>query len=132
MRQVALTENAAFTAGDPDLRGGRATRAATRRSRCVNGQVPAPFVDADGDGLPDVDALGRFVTSDGSLPPSPFFSVDGASGPRDSSGRALSASGNGALVYGYVGVHRTFGAALARDVRPFFQPDPDAGAARRR
>ena len=55
----------------------------------VNGEVPPPFVDADGDHLPDVNALGQFVTSDGSTPPSPFFSTDGANGPRDSYARAL-------------------------------------------
>jgi hypothetical protein len=119
---VALTENDAFAAGNPtwalrrDPRGYAAVP-------LVNGAVPAPFVDADGDGLPDVDALGRFVTSNGSAPPSPFFSVDGVDGPRDSSGRAL-AAGGGALQYEYVGAHRSFAGALLRDIRPFFVPDP--------
>ncbi|HEX3345682.1 MAG TPA: hypothetical protein VHS09_13960, partial [Polyangiaceae bacterium] len=122
VRLVALTEDTAFTTGNPtyvvrrDPRGYAAVP-------LVNGVVPPPFVDADGDHLPDVDALGRFVTSDGSTPPSPFFSTDGANGPRDTYGRALQGDG-GPPVYDTVGVHQTFVAALARDVRPYFQPDP--------
>ena len=57
----------------------------------VNGAIPAPFVDADHDGLADVDALGRFVTSNGQPPPSPFFAVGDTYGTRDKCGRALRA-----------------------------------------
>ncbi|HEY8088236.1 MAG TPA: hypothetical protein VIF09_10335, partial [Polyangiaceae bacterium] len=122
VQQVALTENDAFMAGDPAYVVARDPRGYASVP-LSGGHVPAPFVDADGDGLPDVDALGRFVTSDGSSPPSPFFSVDAADGPRDSMGRAI-VSGTGNPIYGYVGVHRTFAAALARDIEPFFQADP--------
>jgi hypothetical protein len=55
----------------------------------VNGAIPAPFVDADGDGLADLNANGTFVTSDGSTPPTPFVAVDQAAGVRDGCGRAL-------------------------------------------
>jgi hypothetical protein len=120
-KQVMLAENAAFAVGNPAYVVSRDARGYASVP-LVNGAVPPPFVDSDGDGLPDVDALGQFVTSDGSIPPSPFFSVDGANGPRDSFGRAQQATGG--LVYGYVGVHQTFLAAVARDVRPYFQPDP--------
>src|SRR5207253_2640069 len=51
-------------------------------------KVPAPFVDALGDGFADLDDLGRFVTSDGSRAPSPFFSLDGVDGPRNAYGLA--------------------------------------------
>jgi hypothetical protein len=122
VQQVALTEADALTVGNPAYAVARDARGYASVP-LVGGQVPSPFVDADGDHLPDVDALGRFVTADGSLPPSPFFSVDGADGPRDASGRAITAS-TGAALYGYVGVHRTFAAALARDILPFFTPDP--------
>ncbi|HEX3344577.1 MAG TPA: hypothetical protein VHS09_08385, partial [Polyangiaceae bacterium] len=55
----------------------------------VNGAVPAPFVDADHDGLPDVDPLGQFTTTTGQPVASPFFSPDGVDGNRDSAGRAV-------------------------------------------
>ena len=58
----------------------------------VGGVIPAPFVDADGDGLADLDSSGDFVTADGSPVPSPFFSIDGIDGPRQN-GLAV----NGAL-----------------------------------
>jgi hypothetical protein len=122
LRLVALTENPAFTTGNPSYVVSRDPRGYASVP-LVKGAVPPPFVDADGDGLPDVDALGRFVTSNGSTPPSPFFSTDGTNGPRDTFGRALQGDG-GPLVYDYVGVHDTFVAAVARDVRPYFQPDP--------
>ena len=122
VRLVALTEDPAFTTGNPSYVVRRDSRGYAAVP-LVNGAVPPPFVDADGDHLPDVDSLGRFVTSDGSTPPSPFFSTDGTDGPRDTSGRALQGDG-GPTVYGYVGVHQTFVAALTRDIRPYFQPDP--------
>jgi hypothetical protein len=53
------------------------------------GVVPGPFVDADHDGLADVDDLGRFVTTDGQPPASPFFFPGLALGNRDQCGRAL-------------------------------------------
>jgi hypothetical protein len=92
----------------------------------VNGALPPPFVDADHDRLPDVDDLGRFVTSGGTLAPSPFFAPDGVDGPRDGSGRALAAQG-GALLYGYVDVGQTFMAALEDRLRPLLDPDPTHG-----
>jgi hypothetical protein len=122
VRLVALTEDPAFTTGNPSYVVRRDSRGYAAVP-LVNGVVPPPFVDADGDHLPDVDSLGRFVTSDGSTPPSPFFSTDGTDGPRDMSGRALQGDG-GPTVYGYVGVQQTFVAALTRDIRPYFQPDP--------
>lgn len=57
--------------------------------------VPAPFIDRDGNGLADVDPLGRFVDPDGFLLdlPTPFaVDVDDPS-PRDGAGRAVRSSG---------------------------------------
>ncbi|HTQ41710.1 MAG TPA: hypothetical protein VMI75_03060 [Polyangiaceae bacterium] len=85
----------------------------------VNGAVPAPFVDTDGDKLPDVDVLGQFVTANGQPVPSPFFSPDGVNGTRDSDGRAP--------VYGYANVGQTFTAALLDDLVPLVDPDPTHG-----
>ena len=91
----------------------------------MNGAVPPPFVDTDGDGLPDVDGLGRFITSDGKPAVSPFFSPDGVDGPRDSAGRAV---GQGTpTLYEYVSVGQTFVANLEQNIRPLADPDPANG-----
>ena len=75
LRVVMMAEDPAFGAG--------ASRYIVRRDSrgfasvpYVNGKLPTPFVDNDSDGLPDVDALGQFVSSNGSAPPSPFFALD--------------------------------------------------------
>jgi hypothetical protein len=88
-RELLFTEDAAFGAGparylvardlrglaQPDLRGGA---------------VPAPFVDDDGDGLADIDALGRFVAADGArlALPTPFAIRGEATVRRDAAGRS--------------------------------------------
>jgi hypothetical protein len=91
----------------------------------VNGAVPAPFVDQDHDGLPDIDALGQFVTANGQPVPSPFFSPDGTDGTRDPSGRAV---GQGTpTLYQYLNVGQTFMASLEDDLRPLTDPDPSHG-----
>lgn len=91
----------------------------------VNGAVPAPFVDADGDKLADVDVLGQFVTASGQPVPSPFFSPDGVDGPRDSDGRAVGQASP--TLYGYTNVGQTFTAALLNDLVPLVDPDPTHG-----
>ncbi len=120
---VALTEDSAFMVAAPSYIVRRDPRGYARVA-LVNGAVPAPFVDADGDHLADVDSLGRFITNNASSPASPFFSIDGVDGPRDTAGRAVQASNAAALLYDYVDVHSTFLAKLALDLRPFFAPDP--------
>ncbi len=86
----------------------------------VNGIVPPPFVDADGDGLADLDPLGDFVTGDGSSVPSPFFSVDGVDGPRQN-GLALN---DGAAMYGYFDTSSTILAKVTTDLVPLLAPTP--------
>jgi hypothetical protein len=120
---VALTQDAAFMVDQPSYIVRRDPRGYARVP-LVNGALPAPFIDSSGDGLPDVDSLGQFVTSDGSKPASPFFSIDGADGPRDAAGRAVLPANASAPLYDYVDVHSTFLASLALDIRPFFVPDP--------
>ena len=62
-----------MTSTHPDLATGTARPLVTRDYRglamasTVNGKVQAPFVDKDGDGLADVDAMGHFVDANGNV-----------------------------------------------------------------
>jgi hypothetical protein len=113
---VGLQPTAYVTARDP-----RAYAAVP----LVNGAVPAPFLDADHDGLPDVDPLGQFLTSTGQPVPSPFFSPDGVDGNRDSEGRAVGLATP--TLYSYANVGQTFMASLEQNLRPLLDPDPTHG-----
>jgi hypothetical protein len=83
----------------------------------VGGAIPAPFVDTDGDQLPDVDALGRFVDARGApldpAPPAPFAIADDTA-TRDSQGRVST--------YDYVDLSRTVIGAVGHDVSRLFDP----------
>ena len=61
----------------------------------VNGAIPPPFEDTNNDGLADVDGNGNFITSDGSVPPSPFDAVGASPATRDGCGRALRTGSGG-------------------------------------
>lgn len=119
---VMMAENPAFGAGvsqyivQRDSRGFAAVP-------LVGGVLPAPFVDMNGDGLPDIDALGQFVSSTGIAPPSPFFAVDAPTQASafDTFGRSLS---EGQLLYGYIDTTHTFTAAMMSDLSPLVNPDP--------
>ncbi|MDB4997060.1 MAG: hypothetical protein JWM74_4492, partial [Myxococcaceae bacterium] len=101
-----------------------------------DGKVPSPFVDANGDKLPDLDPLGRFLTSTKTTLPTPFFastvtsgangsgvSTSGIDGPRDADGRALNARG-GAPLYDYLDTKRTFFASLETTLLPMVDAEP--------
>ena len=89
-----------------------------RRGVAVVNSVGAPFTDANADGLPDVDGLGRFVPGGSSPVPLPFF-VPGVaeSVTRDANGRALAAPG-GPPLYAYVDARRTLLGQLVSEVPP--------------
>ena len=91
----------------------------------VNGGVPAPFVDMNSDLLPDVDALGQFITLTNQPVASPFFSPDGINGPRDADGRATGVVTP--TLYNYLDVGQTFVATLENDLVPLVDPDPTHG-----
>ncbi len=125
-RQILLQNSASFDVG---LSPTRYVVARDPRAYAavplVGGAVPPPFVDMNGDGLPDVDDNGVFLTTDGVPVPSPFFSPDGVDGPRDAAGRAL---GNlTPNLYDYIDVGQTFTAALENDLAPLVDPDPTHG-----
>lgn len=96
----------------------------------VNGSVPgfpntvaAPFTDANGDGMADVDAFGRFVDAKGQpVPvdlPFDYPSVTRVR-PSDSFGRALDGGGN--LLYRYIDTTQALSGSLARDLLALVDP----------
>ncbi len=126
IRDVVSLVSPDFAAGTPDYLVQRDARGYAAVP-LLNGAVPAPFVDLTGpsgapDGLPDLDALGQFITSTGLPPTSPFFAPGEQDGARDVNGRALLGAGNASLLYGYVDAYQTALAALARDSQTFFVP----------
>ncbi len=118
---VMMNENAAFGAGNSNYIVLRDSRGLAQVP-LVNGKLPAPFVDNDSDGLPDIDALEQFVSSSGTAPPSPFFAADAPTqaSAYDSFSRSL--SGN-ALLYNYLDTTHTFTAAMLADLNPLVNPD---------
>ncbi len=94
--------------------------------------IPSPavmgslIVDADGDGLADVDSAGRFVGPNGLASVDPPFVVptfERVQAP-DFYGRALTSGGE--EVYEYIDTSQTLTAALVRDLEPLLNPDPNA------
>ncbi|MDB4933393.1 MAG: hypothetical protein JWP87_365 [Labilithrix sp.] len=114
-------------ASDPSFGGGTPKYIVKRDSRGYaairGGAVPTPFIDADKDGLPDVDESGRFKTSNNSLAPSPFPFPGAPQATRDPAGRALAGS---QLLYDYVATSHTFAAQMMSDLKPLVNPDPEA------
>jgi hypothetical protein len=120
MQEILFVSDPAFGGGSPTYivkRDGRGYAAIS------GGAVPAPFVDADKDGLPDVDESGRFKTSDGSLAPSPFPYPGSPTATRDPAGRALAGS---RLLYDYIDTNHTFAAQMMSDMKVLVNPDPEA------
>ena len=133
-RTIFLAQDPAFSTGGEsrwvvarDLRG-------FAKVASANGTVPAPFVDLTGgpkgapDGLPDVDDLGRFVTTTGAAP-SPFHAFTEVGVPadadqsftRDPQGRVLLGA---KPAYEYIDASSTYLSALLRDLVPLLEPDP--------
>jgi hypothetical protein len=117
-------------AQDPAYGGGASRYIAQRDPRGFvlvarpNGVLPPPFVDADGDGLADVNMLGQFVTSNALPSPSPFFAVDApAAVARDSYTRALDAP-KGNLLFDYIDTSHTYTASFVRHLGALVDPVP--------
>lgn len=120
MQEILFTSDPAFGGGSPRFIVKRDARGYAAIS---GGTVPAPFVDADKDGLPDVDESGRFKTSDGSLAPSPFPFPGSPTATRDPAGRALAGT---RLLYEYIDTNQTFAAQMMSDMKALVNPDPEA------
>ncbi len=108
---------------DPLLGGGTSSYIVARDHRGfarLNGAVVAPFVDRDNDTLPDVDAQGRFVTTNGKAAPLPFYLSTPSDRAVDAKMRPLTATG-GPLVYTYVDTQHTLAAEVVATVRPLVE-----------
>ncbi len=135
LQELLYAQDPAFGARDPQFIVKRDARGYAQ-VQLVNGAVPPPFVDADHDLMADTDDLGRFVTTDGQPPPSPFFAVGQPFGPsRDACGRVLKAgaatatgtacnAAESALYYGYLDTSHAFASSLLADLKPLTDPDP--------
>jgi hypothetical protein len=126
---LALARDLLFSS-HPDIAAGTERYVLRRDDRGTamlrGGTVAAPFVDDDGDSLPDIDALGRFVDASGNEleVPRPFRVRDEGAVPRDASGRALDA-GTGQRLYEYLDIDPTLLAGLVREAQPWFSgPQP--------
>ncbi|HEY8042070.1 MAG TPA: hypothetical protein VIF15_19840, partial [Polyangiaceae bacterium] len=117
-----------FYAQDPAYGGGTSRYIVQRDPRgfvaLAGGKVVPPFVDANNDGLPDVNDLGQLTTVDGKPAPAPFFAIGAPDAlARDSFSRALSAPG-GPLLYGYIDTSHTYTASLVQKLGPLVDPNP--------
>ncbi|MBO6937250.1 MAG: hypothetical protein JJ863_19925 [Deltaproteobacteria bacterium] len=128
---LELTRQLLFTQRDAFGRGpGRLLTLRDRRGVAlpfsVDDSVPPPFVDRDGDGLADIDPLGRFVGDDGTpLDVATPFPVAGEiTVLRDPNGRALRPDDS--PYYRSFDVSRTALAGIARDSADLFDPDQPA------
>lgn len=94
------------------------------------GVLPPPFVDVDGDGLADVDELGRYVDAAGELiaapSPLPTTDPDPEGTMRDELGRALETMSQLPL-YRYHEPDDTLLVALARDASALLDPEKGTG-----
>jgi hypothetical protein len=137
-RTIFLAQDPAFAAAGAESRWVVARDArGFAKVASADGTVPVPFVDLTGgpkgapDGLPDVDDLGRFVTTAGPAP-SPFraFTEVGVAADadqsvtRDAQGRVLLGGPPGKPAYEYIDASSTYLGALLRDLVPLLEPDP--------
>ncbi|HZS41070.1 MAG TPA: hypothetical protein VFF06_29780 [Polyangia bacterium] len=123
-----------FLSTHPDLSTGTPRPLVARDYRGVaavptnNGQVPAPFVDKDNDGYPDIDSMGRFVDASGApleLPP-PFVELGTTdTAPRDAQGRALTAANATSTIYSYLNLDGTVIGGLTRETQQLMDPTND-------
>jgi hypothetical protein len=97
----------------------------------ATGVLPAPFIDADGDGLADVDDLGRYVDATGAVidapTPLPTADPDPEGTVRDELGRAIETGASQLPLYRYLYPDDTLLVALARDASALLHPDRGTG-----
>lgn len=123
MRELMFTEDELFAVGGPTYVVLRDARGLAMPAMGAMGGLPAPFADVNGDGLADVDELGRFVDASGSLlaVPAPFRVLNEEGVPRDSAFRALRSDGT--RYYQYIDASRTMLAGTTAELAPWFTPE---------
>jgi hypothetical protein len=120
LQELLYAEDDAFVSGTSRFIVRRDSRG---YARIRGGAVPAPLVDSDKDGLPDIDAVGRFKTANGSIVPSPFSYPGAPEAERDKFDRVTVGGG---LLYDYIDTSRTFAARVMKDMKPLVNSDPNA------
>lgn len=120
LEEILYLEDDAFKSGSSKF---IVRRDARGYARIKDGAVPSPFIDANDDGLADVDEVGRFKTTNGSIVPSPFSYPGAPKATRDSFDRVTAGSG---LLYDYIDTSRTFAAQTTKDLKPLVSSDPEA------
>ncbi|MFT3692725.1 MAG: hypothetical protein QM831_06270 [Kofleriaceae bacterium] len=110
--KLLLTEDAEVATGTSQFIVRRDNRGVARLTT-----IAPPFVDTDGDGLPDTNALGQYVGADGTpiLIATPFATA-GDTSARDANGLSTVAP------YVYLDLDRTILGALARDSQQLLDP----------
>jgi hypothetical protein len=119
MQAVLMQEDDIFKNGSPRFIVKRDNRG---YARIQGGALPAPFVDEDKDGLPDLDGVGRFKTANGSVAPSPFSFPGAPDASRDEFDRATAGTN---LLYEYIDTSRTFAAQMMKDMKVLVNSDPE-------
>jgi hypothetical protein len=120
------------TAPDPALELARRDhRGVAAVQAGADGQLPAPFVDQDDDGLADMDDAGRLVDATGAVirAPAPYLPASGQEREpwpyRDEASRALASAG-GPLLYQHVSLDATLLAAATRELGGLLAPERGA------
>jgi hypothetical protein len=114
---------------DPDLGNGTSRPLVQRdfRGLAVPSAINPPFVDTDGDGLADIDAMGHFVDDTGNPinPPPPFPEAGKPdTAMRDAQGRALTPDGQSTL-YNYYDLDATVFGGMSREGMTLMDPKKD-------
>ena len=88
-----------------------------------NGTLPPEFLDANNDGLADLDPWQQFLGVDGEplVLATPFTTIDHPDGERDENGLALRE--NGAPLWSYIDADQTVLATIIREVSVWFDPE---------
>ncbi len=128
---LLLTKHSSLTTQTPLLLVARDYRGIAEIAPLTPGVLPPPFADMDGDGLADVDELGRFVDATGTIidapSPLPTADLDPEGTVRDELGRAIETSVSQLPLYRYHYPDDTLLVALARDARALLDPEQGTG-----
>jgi hypothetical protein len=128
---LLLAQDSSLSTQTPLLLAARDYRGIAEIAPLATGVLPAPFIDADGDGLADVDELGRYVDATGAVidapTPLPTADPDPEGTVRDELGRAIETGVSQLPLYRYIYPDDTLLVALARDAGALLHPDRGTG-----